>query len=99
MWWSGLLGLTDLAEVDPGRGGVLLKMHQLATTKSSILSDDSMTEEEKQQEVESLLLDGAKIEDLGLTFQYSPSSGAYGYQVDKTGFYPEDFKKTLRRVC
>ena len=28
-WWSGQLDLADLAEVDPGRGGVLQKLQQV----------------------------------------------------------------------
>ena len=31
-WWSGQLDLADLAEVDPGRGGVLQKLQQVTVS-------------------------------------------------------------------
>ena len=34
-WWSGQLDLADLAEVDPGRGGVLQKLQQVTVLSSS----------------------------------------------------------------
>jgi len=81
VWWHGLLDLSDLVEVDPGRGSVLVKLQQLVAAKTAIMADDSLTEEERQLAVEDLTLDGARVEDLGLTFQYSPSSAVYGYQA------------------
>lgn len=80
VWWSGLLGIADLAAVDTGRGSVLIKLQQIAASKAAIMADDLIGEEEKQKQVEELNMDGAKIEDLGLTFQYSPSSSLYGYE-------------------
>ena len=37
-WWFGLLDLTDLQLVDPGRGATLAKLQQLANTKSQVCS-------------------------------------------------------------
>ena len=81
VWWSGLLGIADLAAIDPGRGTVLNKLQQIAAAKATILADDLTSEEEKQKQVEELTMDGAQIDELGLTFQYSPSSSVYGYEV------------------
>jgi len=80
VWWGGLLGMADLAAVDTGRGSVLIKLQQIAASKAAILAEDLISEDEKQKQVEELNMDGAKIEDLGLTFQYSPSSSLYGYE-------------------
>merc|ERR1719474_1827693 len=50
-WWSGQLDLADLAEVDPGRGGVLQKLQQVAAEKAAILSEDSLDEDTKAEKV------------------------------------------------
>ena len=76
--------MSDLAAIDPGRGTVLNKLQQIAAAKATILADDLISEEEKQKQVEELTMDGAQIEELGLTFQYSPSSSVYGYEVRST---------------
>ncbi len=46
-----MLDLADLQLVDPGRGAVLAQLQQLATTKQTILADDSLSEEEKAEKV------------------------------------------------
>ena len=80
-WWQGLLELEDLELVDPGRGGVLTKLQALVTKKSQIMSDEALDDDTKAEMINSLELDGCPVEDLGLTFQYSPGSSVYGYQV------------------
>jgi len=78
-WWAGQLDLQDLAEVDPGRGSVLTRLQEVASQKAAILGDDNMDEDTKAERVNSLKLDGADIEDLAMTMEYSPSSKVYGY--------------------
>jgi hypothetical protein len=50
-WWAGLLDLGDLQLVDPGRGAVLAKLHQLGAAKQAILADESLSEDEKAEKV------------------------------------------------
>ena len=38
------------------------------------MSEDSLDEDTKAEKVNSVTLDGAAIEDLGMTMEYSPSS-------------------------
>ena len=49
--------------------------------KSNFMSDESLDDDTKAELVNSLELDGCCVEDLCLTFQYSPSSAAYEYEV------------------
>jgi len=78
-WWLGQLDLADIASVDPGRGGVLQKLQEVAAEKAAILSEETLEEDAKAERVNNLTLDGAAIEDLGMTMEYSPSSRVYGY--------------------
>ena len=81
-WWAGLLELhPDLVQVDPGRGATLGKLQELVNKKSNIMSDESLDDDTKAELINSLELDGCCVEDLCLTFQYSPSSAAYEYEV------------------
>merc|ERR1712117_103599 len=79
-WWSGLLDLDDLCEVDPGRGETLSKLQNLVNKKNQIMSDETMDDDSKALMINSLQLDGCSVEDLCLTFQYSPTCTAYQYQ-------------------
>jgi len=79
-WWAGLLDVDDLEMVDPGRGKILARLQQLSAAKASILSDDTLTDDARAEQVNALTLDGTRIEELGLTFQYSPSSCVYKFE-------------------
>ena len=46
----------------------------MAAEKASILSEEALDEDTKAERVNNLTLDGAAIEDLGMTMEYSPSS-------------------------
>ena len=81
-WWQGLLELEDLELVDPGRGGVLTKLQALVTKKNQIMSDETLDDDTKAETINSIELDGFPVEDLGLTFQYSPGSSVFGYEVN-----------------
>jgi len=80
-WWQGLLELEDLELVDPGRGGVLTKLQALVTKKNQIMSDETLDDDTKAEMINSIELDGCPVEDLGLTFQYSPGSSVFGYEM------------------
>ena len=47
---------------------------QVAAEKAAILSEEILEEDAKAERVNNLTLDGAAIEDLGMTMEYSPSS-------------------------
>ena len=53
---------------------VFMWVHQVAAEKASILSEEALDEDTKAERVNNLTLDGAAIEDLGMTMEYSPSS-------------------------
>ena len=44
------------------------------------MHDEALGDDEKAEQIHGLTLDGCAVEDLCLTFQYSPSSAVYGYQ-------------------
>ena len=46
----------------------------MAAEKAAILSEENLEEDTKAERVNNLTLDGAAIEDLGMTMEYSPSS-------------------------
>ena len=75
--------MQDLVLVDPGRGETLSKLQELVNRKNSIMMDESPDEDTKAERVNSLEMDGCLVEDLCLTFQYSPSSGVYQYEVSR----------------
>jgi len=78
-WWLGQLDLADLVEVDPSRGAVLARLQELVVAKATILADETLEEDAKAERVNALSLDGARVEELGLTMEYSPSSRRHGY--------------------
>merc|ERR1719471_559895 len=79
-WWSGMLELEDLVLVDPGRGETLSKLQELVNKKNNIMSDESLDDDTKAKMINSLEMDGCPVEDLCLSFQYSPSSSVYQYE-------------------
>ena len=52
-----------------------IQLHrQVAAEKAAILGEETLEEDSKAERVNNLTLDGAAIEDLGMTMEYSPSS-------------------------
>merc|ERR1719323_2280593 len=72
-WFADILTIEDLVEIDPNRGQFLLKLQELVNEKQNLLDESAI-------ENLTLKIDGneIKVEDLGLTFQYSPSSRIFG---------------------
>ena len=56
----------------------------MAAEKAAILSEETLEEDAKAERVNNLTLDGAAIEDLGMTMEYSPSSRWNCVQTVKT---------------
>ena len=45
------------------------------------MADESLDDDSKAERINGLEMDGCAVEDLCLTFQYSPSSAVYQYEV------------------
>uniref|UniRef100_T1J5Y0 E3 ubiquitin-protein ligase n=1 Tax=Strigamia maritima TaxID=126957 RepID=T1J5Y0_STRMM len=88
-WYHGILDDEDLFMIDPHRAKFLKQLNILAAQKLRISADNALSEEDKANQIQNLALrspDGphgvpVKLEDLGLTFQYLPSSRVYGFTV------------------
>lgn len=116
-WFAGLLSHEDLAVVDPTRGRFLLQLRALATRRRQILTDPTLSHEDRCRQADNLALaqpnlnissatgtttmtnnmsssgkpsivsqkiqsaagQGVRLEDLGLTFQFAPSSKVFGF--------------------
>jgi E3 ubiquitin-protein ligase HECTD1 len=87
-WYSGILTVEDLMEIDPPRARFLQQLQELAAQKRHILHDNSLSESDKLRQIQNLAFShmsgqepgpAIRLEDLGLNFQYSPSSRVYGY--------------------
>jgi E3 ubiquitin-protein ligase HECTD1 len=72
-WFEDILSIDDLKEIDPDRGQFLVKLQELVNEKQNIFNDEDLTKL-------GLDMNGiqVKLEDLDLTFQYSPSSRVFG---------------------
>ncbi len=83
-WFSHLLGLEDLEQVDPGRGEFLRQLQELSSSKQALAARSDLSEEARRDLVDSLSVTvsgGHEVrpEDLALTFEYAPSSRASGF--------------------
>jgi E3 ubiquitin-protein ligase HECTD1 len=80
-----ILNINDLFLVDPHRASLLIKMKGLVEKRNEINKNMLLDDEDRVKELAKLSLDfdghEAKIEDLGLVFQYSPPSKVYGYDA------------------
>lgn len=50
-WYSGILTIEDLTEIDPPRARFLNQLQELATQKRRILHDNSLSESDKLRQV------------------------------------------------
>ncbi|XP_048585863.1 E3 ubiquitin-protein ligase HECTD1-like isoform X2 [Nematostella vectensis] len=82
-WFAGLLD-EDMADVDPHRASFLDQLKDMVARRDAILNDDSLSTDEKKVKVQKLKFKTStevecSLEDLGITFQFSPSSKVYGF--------------------
>lgn len=83
-WYAGILTEEDFAIVDPHRAYFLQQLKELTTRKQNILKK-SISKDQKNILMQDLKIpppdsgNGVRLEDLGLTFQFNPSSRVYGY--------------------
>ncbi len=88
--FAGILGMDDLVKIDPQRGHFLQKLQELAAQKQNVLATFDETEENDEdldsnskfsKALEKLTIEHngheIKLDDLQLTFQYSPSSAVF----------------------
>ncbi|XP_014790157.1 E3 ubiquitin-protein ligase HECTD1 [Octopus bimaculoides] len=85
-WYAGILKEEDFALVDPHRAYFLSQLKELSTRKQNILKKP-ISKGQKNLLMQDLRIpppspdseNGVRLEDLGLTFQFNPSSRVYGY--------------------
>lgn len=81
-WYSGILNYEDLYDIDPIRATFLKQIQELVRRKQKIMQDHNLSAESKAHQIQNLSLNHSSgpvlLEDLALTFAYSPSSSIYG---------------------
>ncbi|NP_001392116.1 E3 ubiquitin-protein ligase HECTD1 isoform 8 [Mus musculus] len=85
-WFNGILTWEDFELVNPHRARFLKEIKDLAIKRRQILGNKSLSEDEKNTKLQELVLRNPSgsgpplsIEDLGLNFQFCPSSRIYGF--------------------
>ncbi|XP_037550876.1 E3 ubiquitin-protein ligase HECTD1 isoform X3 [Nematolebias whitei] len=87
-WYHGILTWDDFQLVNPHRVGFLKEVKELALKRRQILSSKTLSEDEKNTRLQDLMLRNPlgsgpplSIEDLGLNFQFCPSSKVHGFSA------------------
>ncbi|XP_077179156.1 E3 ubiquitin-protein ligase HECTD1 isoform X9 [Paroedura picta] len=85
-WFNGILTWEDFELVNPHRARFLKEIKDLAVKRRQILSNKGLSEDEKNTKLQELMMKNPSgsgpplsIEDLGLNFQFCPSSRVYGF--------------------
>ncbi|KAI1295344.1 E3 ubiquitin-protein ligase HECTD1 [Halotydeus destructor] len=84
-WFHGALNEKDFLLINPHQATFLNQLHELSTMKQRILSDNSSSWEDRLNQVRNLSLPMNEaqppvcLDDLGLTFQYLPTSKVYTF--------------------
>nr|XP_033808047.1 E3 ubiquitin-protein ligase HECTD1 isoform X5 [Geotrypetes seraphini] len=86
VWFQGILTWEDFELVNPHRARFLKEIKELAVKRRQILTNKGLSEDEKNTKLQELMLKNPSssgpplsIEDLGLNFQFCPSSRVYGF--------------------
>lgn len=78
-----ILGEEDLYDIDSIRANFLKQIRELIKQKQTILQDHNLSPECRAHQIQNLCLNHASgpvlLEDLALSFTYSPSSSVYGF--------------------
>ncbi|KAM9432390.1 E3 ubiquitin-protein ligase HECTD1 isoform 17-T17 [Salvelinus alpinus] len=87
-WYHGILTWEDFELVNPHRAKFLKEMKELAVKRRLILGNKSLSEDEKNTRLQDLMLKNPmgsgpplSVEDLGLNFQFCPSSKVHGFSA------------------
>ncbi|XP_044291619.1 E3 ubiquitin-protein ligase HECTD1 isoform X7 [Varanus komodoensis] len=85
-WFNGILTWEDFELVNPHRARFLKEIKDLAIKRRQILTNKGLSEDEKNTKLQELMMKNPSgsgpplsIEDLGLNFQFCPSSRVYGF--------------------
>ncbi|CAM1299094.1 HECTD1 (predicted) [Pycnogonum litorale] len=113
-WYSGILNIEDWVEVNPHHGKLLVGLKDVIKLKQKILSDTSLNEDDRISHVQNISFNDdhqcpVKVEDLGLTFQYFPTSKVYNFQsvdlkpdgsnIDVTIDNVEEYVDSMMEFC
>uniref|UniRef100_A0A8P4G9R2 E3 ubiquitin-protein ligase n=1 Tax=Dicentrarchus labrax TaxID=13489 RepID=A0A8P4G9R2_DICLA len=87
-WYHGILTWDDFQLVNPHRASFLKEVKELAVKRRQILASKSLSEDEKNTRLQDLMLRNPlgsgpplSVEDLGLNFQFCPSSKVHGFSA------------------
>ncbi|XP_053207496.1 E3 ubiquitin-protein ligase HECTD1-like isoform X2 [Panonychus citri] len=86
-WMSRVLNEKDFASINPHQAAFLQQLNELSMMKQKILSDKSLSIEDRQNQIRNLSLPmnqaqiPIRIDELDLTFQYLPPSQVYGFSA------------------
>ncbi|XP_063927928.1 E3 ubiquitin-protein ligase HECTD1 isoform X6 [Zophobas morio] len=84
-WYNGILNEDDLHDIDYIRANFLKQIRELVKQKHKIMQDHNLSMEAKTHQIQNMCLNHASgpvlLEDLALTFTYSPSSSAFGFSA------------------
>ncbi|XP_029106106.1 E3 ubiquitin-protein ligase HECTD1 isoform X5 [Scleropages formosus] len=87
-WYHGILTWEDFELVNPHRAKFLKEIKELAVKRRQILGNKSLSEDEKNTRLQDLMLKNPtgsgpplSMEDLGLNFQFCPSSKVHGFSA------------------
>ncbi|XP_077394935.1 E3 ubiquitin-protein ligase HECTD1 isoform X2 [Festucalex cinctus] len=87
-WYHGILTWDDFQLVNPHRASFLKEVKELAVKRRQILTSKVLSEDEKNTRLQDLMLRNPLgsgppigIEDLGLNFQFCPSSKVHGFSA------------------
>ncbi|XP_064604069.1 LOW QUALITY PROTEIN: E3 ubiquitin-protein ligase HECTD1-like [Liolophura sinensis] len=104
-WYAGILTDEDLEIVNPHRAVFLKQLRELANRKQKIVNDKELSEDQKNLLLQELALENpsnpqmaVRLEDLGLNFQFNPSSKVYGFSAVDLKPNGEDEEVTLENV-
>uniref|UniRef100_A0A8C1EAI7 E3 ubiquitin-protein ligase n=1 Tax=Cyprinus carpio carpio TaxID=630221 RepID=A0A8C1EAI7_CYPCA len=85
-WYHGILTWEDFEPVNPHRARFLKELKALSVKRRQILGSKSLSEDEKNTRLQDLMLKNPmgsgpplSVEDLGLNFQFCPSSKVHGF--------------------
>ncbi|XP_051578204.1 E3 ubiquitin-protein ligase HECTD1-like isoform X5 [Myxocyprinus asiaticus] len=87
-WYHGILTWEDFELVNPHRAQFLKELKALSVKRRQILGNKSLSEDEKNTRLQDLMLKNPmgsgpplSVEDLGLNFQFCPSSKVHGFST------------------
>ncbi|XP_052436753.1 E3 ubiquitin-protein ligase HECTD1 isoform X9 [Carassius gibelio] len=85
-WYHGILTWEDFELVNPHRAQFLKELKALSVKRRQILGNKSLSEDEKNTRLQDLMLRNPmgsgpplSVDDLGLNFQFCPSSKVHGF--------------------